>query len=191
MLRVAVVDDHHAVRLGLQAAIRAEPGLAVTGVSADGAGVPAMLRAASPDVVLLDYRLPDTDGLSLCRTIKGQSSAPGVILYSAFADAAMIVPAAVAGADAIVHKGGHTRGLLDTIRLVARGGKAMPAVPPGLLEAVGALLDEQDLPVLALLLEGAEPAVIAEALALVPDELAGRIDGMLQRLHVPVALGTG
>src|SRR5918998_540414 len=125
MLRVAVVDDHHAVRLGLQAAIRAEPGLAV------------------------------------------------------------------AGADAIVHKGGHTRGLLDTIRLVARGGKAMPAVPPGLLEAVGALLDEQDLPVLALLLEGTEPAVIAEALALVPDELAGRIDGMLQRLHVPVALGTG
>jgi DNA-binding NarL/FixJ family response regulator len=64
MIRVAVVDDHHAVRLGLHAAIRSEPGLVHTGVASNGAGVASMLERSRPDVILLDYYLPDADGLT-------------------------------------------------------------------------------------------------------------------------------
>jgi len=67
VIRVAIADDHHAVRLGLHAAIRSEPGLVPVGAASDGRGLAPLLRTTDPDVVLLDYHLPDTDGLTLCR----------------------------------------------------------------------------------------------------------------------------
>jgi DNA-binding NarL/FixJ family response regulator len=191
MIRVAVVDDHHAVRLGLHAAIRSEPGLVHTGVASNGAGVASMLERSRPDVILLDYHLPDADGLTLCRQIKSEPPAPGVILYSAFADAAMTVPALVAGADGIVHKGGPTRELFHAIRVVARGGEVLPPVSPPLLEAAGALLDPEDLPILGMLLDRIPTDEIAETLRVVGPELRARIDRMLRRLRVPVPAGAG
>lgn len=187
MIRVAVVDDHHAVRLGLNAALRSEPGLVPTGVARDGAGVRSMLDGNRSDVVLLDYHLPDTDGLTLCRRIKAKPRAPGVILYSAFADAAMTVPAFVAGADGIVHKGGPARELFDAIRLVARGGDVLPPIAPPLLEAASAVLDADDLPILGMLLERTPSEDIARALRLSPADLGMRIEQILDRLKVPVS----
>ena len=189
MIRVAVVDDHHAVRLGLHAAIRSEPGLVPAGTASDGAGVAPMLYRTQPDVILLDYHLPDADGLTLCRRIKSQSPAPGVILYSAFADSAMTVPALVAGADGIIHKGGPTRELFHAIRVVARGGDALPPVSRPQLEAAGAALDAEDLPILGMLLERTPTGEIAETLRLTGPDLRARIDGMLRRLRVPVPAG--
>jgi DNA-binding NarL/FixJ family response regulator len=186
MIRVAVVDDHHAVRLGLHAALRSEPGLIATGVARDGAGVPSMLERARPDLIVLDYHLPDTDGLTLCRQIKSDPPAPGVILYSAFADAAMTVPAFVAGADGIMHKGGPARELFEAIRLVARGAHALPPVSPPLLEAARTALDPHDRPILEMLLERAPTEEITRTLRLTPADLRARTDQILRRLTVPV-----
>lgn len=186
MIRVAVVDDHHAVRLGLHAAIRSEPGLIPAGTASDGASVAPMLYRTRPDVVLLDYHLPDADGLSLCRQIKAQPPAPGVILYSAYAEEAMTVPAVVAGADGILHKGGPARELLEAIRRVARGGHAMPPVSPPLLEAAGEALDLDDLPILGMLIDRTPATVIAATLRLESAELRDRIDRMLRRLKARV-----
>ncbi len=190
MIRVAVVDDHHAVRLGLHAALRSEPGLVATGVACDGAGVPSMLERARPDLIVLDYHLPDTDGLTLCRRIKSEPPAPGVILYSAFADAAMTVPAFVAGADGIMHKGGPARELFEAIRLVARGGHVLPPVSPPLLEAAGTALCPHDLPILEMLLERTPTEEIAQTLRLTPADLRARIGLMLRRLKLPVPPAT-
>jgi DNA-binding NarL/FixJ family response regulator len=189
MIRVAVVDDHHAVRLGLHTAIRSEPGLLPAGVASTGAGVASMLERSRPDVILLDYHLPDADGLTLCRQIKSQPPAAGVILYSAFADSAMTVPALVAGADGIVHKGGPTRELFHAIRVVARGGDALPPVSRPLLEAAGAVLDPADVPILGMMLDRTPTEEIAETLRLAGPDLRERIDGMLRRLRVPVPAG--
>jgi DNA-binding NarL/FixJ family response regulator len=186
MIRVAIVDDHHAVRLGLHAAIRSEPGLVPAGAASDGAGLAPMLYRTKPDVVLLDYQLPDTDGLTLCRRIKSQPPAPAVILYSAFADATLTVPAFVAGADGILHKGGPARELFEGIRRVARGGDVMPPVVPSLLEAAGQVLDPDDLPILGMLLDRASVVEIADALRLEASDVRGRIDRMLRRLMEPV-----
>ena len=190
MIRVAIVDDHHAVRSGLYAAIRSEPGLVHAGSASDGAGVAPMLYRTQPDVVLLDYHLPDADGLTLCRQIKSEPPAPAVILYSAFADVAMTVPAFVAGADGILPKAGPARELFEAIRRVARGGDFMPAVSPPLFEAAGHALDPDDLPILGMLLDRTPAADIANTLRLEPAELRDRIDLMLRRLKVPVPSGT-
>ena len=186
MIRVAVVDDHHAVRLGLHAAIRSEPGLVPAGVATNGAGVAPMLYRTQPDVILLDYHLPDIDGLTLCRRIKSEPPAPAIILYSAFADDTLTVPAFVAGADGILHKGGPARELFEGIRRVARGGDAMPPVSPPLFEAAGQALDPEDLPILGMLLDRTPAAEIASALRLEAPELRDRVDHMLRRLKVPV-----
>src|SRR5689334_17205420 len=69
-IRVAVVDDHAAIRLGLTAAIDAQPGMVCAGVAADADEAHPLLHRTRPDVVVLDYHLPRVDGLELCRRIK-------------------------------------------------------------------------------------------------------------------------
>lgn len=186
MITVAIVDDHHAVRLGLRAALLSEAGLEPVGSAANAGETAALLYRTRPDVVLLDYHLPGMDGLTLCRRIKADVPAPAVVLYSAFADPSMTVPAIVAGADAIVHKGGQPRELFDAIRQTARGDKALPPVSEPLLEAAAQVLDPEDLPLLGMLVNRTRPAEIAATMRLERAELDQRIAGMLGRLKVPV-----
>jgi DNA-binding NarL/FixJ family response regulator len=189
MIRVAIVDDHHALRLGLDTAIRSEPGLVPAGVAATAAELAPVLYRNRPDVVLLDYNLPDLDGLTVCRNIKSQIPAPGVILYSAFADASMTVPAIVAGADGIVNKGVPARELFEAIRAVARGGDALPAISGELLEAASLALDEEDLPILGMLIDRTATHDIADTLRLELPVLRRRIGRMLGRLQASVGRG--
>jgi DNA-binding NarL/FixJ family response regulator len=186
MITVAVVDDHPAVRLGLRTALLSEPGLEPVGTAANAAEASVLLYRARPHVVLLDYQLPGTDGLAFCRRIKSDVPSPGVVLYSAFADAAMTVPAVVAGVDAIIHKGGQTRDLFDAIRHVARGDKVLPAVSESLLEAAALALDPDDLPLLGMLVNHTPPADIASTLRLEHVQLNRRIAAILGRLKVRV-----
>jgi DNA-binding NarL/FixJ family response regulator len=183
VIRVAVVDDHHAVRLGLRAALLSEPGLEAVGSATSAADADPLLHRTRPDVVLIDYQLPGEDGLTLCRRVKSGIPAPGVVLYSAFADAAMTVPAIVAGVDAIVHKAGQTRDLFDAIRRAARGDTTLPEIDEALLQAAGQALDPGDLPLLGMLIHRTPPAEIAATLRIEPAELDRRIDGMLRRLR--------
>ena len=91
MIRVAIVDDHQAVRLGLHTALHSEPGLIPVGSAAGRADLEPLLYRTAPDVVLLDYYLDGEDGLTVCRRLKSAVPAPAVVLYSAYADPSMIV----------------------------------------------------------------------------------------------------
>src|SRR5690348_14943470 len=186
MIRVAIVDDHPAVRLGLRAALTAEPGLTAVGAAASAAELSPLLYRTDPDVVLLDYHLPDIDGLTLCREIKLAAPSRRVILYSAFADDSMTVPAIVAGADGIIHKGVRPQQLFEAVRVVAGGGDALPPVYPVHLEAAGIQVDAEDLPILAMLVDGTPARDIAATLAITDSQLARRVRRMLDRLKVPV-----
>jgi DNA-binding NarL/FixJ family response regulator len=134
VIRVAIVDDHPALRAGLRAALESEWGLEPAGEAARAEDVPALAYRTRPDVVLVDYHLPGRDGLAVCLELKGDVPAPGVVLYSAYADASLVVPAIVAGADAIVHKGAPAAELFAAVRAVAGGATAFPPVPAEQLE---------------------------------------------------------
>jgi len=153
MIRVAIVDDHPAVRLGLTSALRSEPGLVPVGIAGNAAEMQPLLYRTRPDVVLLDHSLPDCDGLTLCHAIKAQAPAPAVLVYSAFADASMTVPAIVAGADGVLDKGLPARELFEAIRRVHAGESAIPSVSPAHLQVAAAALQERDLPILGMLVE--------------------------------------
>jgi DNA-binding NarL/FixJ family response regulator len=188
LVRVVVVDDHPAIRMGLKLAIASHPGLICVGAASDGEEMWPLLERARPDVVVLDYQLPRASGLELCRRIKRDVLAPAVLLYSAYADPALVVPALVAGADGIVHKSAPTRELFESLRAVADGGSRTPPLIPELLHAAYTVLDAEDRPVLELVVKRTPRWQIAATLGLGTAELDERLGRMLARLHVASAV---
>ena len=189
LIRVAVVDDHAAIRLGLSSAIAARPGFVCVGVLSDGELVDALLYRSRPDVVILDYALPRTNGLELCRRIKQDPLAPAVVLYSGYVDPALTVPALVVGVDAMVHKGSPARELFEALATVARGGKYLPQLIPELVQAAAAALECADRPVLELLVEGISLSEVAARLGLTAAQVDDRTSRILEGLQLPVGSG--
>jgi len=189
-IRVVIVDDHAAIRLGLKSAIAARPGLVCVGVASNGEELDPLLYRTRPDVVILDYHLPRTDGLLLCRRIKADVPSPAVLLYSAYADPALVVPAVIAGADGIVHKAAPARELFEAIHTVASGGTHLPALIPELLSAARAAVDAEDRPIFDLLTASMPRSEIHARTGLSAGALDDRVDRMLARLRVPVGRPT-
>jgi DNA-binding NarL/FixJ family response regulator len=190
MIRVLVVDDHPAVRAGLVAVLRSEPGLVPVGAAADQDGALGEARRRRPDVALVDYHLRDVDyhlrdgdGLLLCRDLKSLPAPPRVLIYSAFADGGLGLPATIAGADGLVDKGTPTEELFERVRTVARGQTALQVTPQA-MSAGAARLETRDLPILGMLLERTPPAEIAKVLRLDERELDSRVEAMLTRLRI-------
>ena len=184
MIRVLIVDDHPAMLAGLTAVLRAEPGLSPVGAVSAGDDVEGALGRTAPDVVLLDYHLPGDDGLRVCRRLKRAPGSPAVLLYSAYADASLAIPAILAGADGLLNKSTPAPELYDALRSVARGDRLLPPVGRELMHSASERLDAEDLPILGMALDGTAPPEIAETLRIGEDRLASRLDGMIERLRV-------
>jgi DNA-binding NarL/FixJ family response regulator len=120
MIRVLVVDDHPVLRAGLEAVLRAEPGFRCVGGAEDGAALWALLRRMAPDVVVLDHRLGDEDGIELCRAVRAEPKAPAVLLYTADPSPSVERQALAAGAHGIVDKAVGVDVLFDAIRVAGR-----------------------------------------------------------------------
>lgn len=187
MIRILVVDDHPAVRAGLQTVIDGECGLVAAGVAAGEHELWPMLYRVRPDVVLLDYHLPGNDGLTLCRQIKATAPpVPAVMIYSAYAGADLAVPAVVAGADAAIHKQAPATELFDAIRQLADGAQVLPELSARTMTCAAELVPVEDRPILAMRLSGSPLSDIAQTLRLAPEDLAHRVDRILGRLRVGV-----
>jgi DNA-binding NarL/FixJ family response regulator len=120
MIRVLVVDDHPVLRAGLEAVLRSEPGFVCVAVAADGAEMARALRRTAPDVVVLDRRLGDEDGLALCATLRSEPDAPEVVIYTADDSPDMDRRARAAGACGAVAKERDIGELFDALRLAVR-----------------------------------------------------------------------
>jgi DNA-binding NarL/FixJ family response regulator len=120
MIRVLVVDDHPVLRAGLEAVLRAEPGFRCVGAAGDGEEMWCLLARTQPDVVVLDLRLGDEDGVALCRAIRAGEEPPAVLLYTADVTDDLRVMARAAGAADAVEKVRPVDELFDAIRLAGR-----------------------------------------------------------------------
>jgi DNA-binding NarL/FixJ family response regulator len=116
---------------------------------------------------------------------------PAVLLFSAYADAKLVVAARLAGADGIVSKSAPAPELYDAIRTVAGKGEVMPPVERQLLLDAAERLEGDDLPILGMVLENTPHAEIARTLRIEPADLSSRLDRMIARLRVEVPLGSG
>ncbi len=187
MIRILVVDDHPAMRAGLVAVLRAEHDLVPLDSASSVQDLWPALHSTRPDVVVLDYHMPGDDGLVVCRRIKREVPAPAVLLYSAYADAALTIPARLAGVDGLVNKSVPASELYDAIRRVARGERVLPATSRELLDAAARQLDADDLPILGMRLDDTPIGEMASALGTEPADVSRRLDRMISRLKVAVA----
>jgi DNA-binding NarL/FixJ family response regulator len=181
--RVLVVDDHSAVRSGIEALLAGEPDLEPVGTASGATEALALARQTRPDVAIVDFQLGDSDGLALCRQLKDLPEPVRVVVYSAYADGPLALAGVIAGADGVVHKAALATELCDAVRAVAAGRRVIPPAAPGAQAVVAARLDPQDLPILAMLIDGTEPDEIAKVLGMQPRWLAARRWAMLERLR--------
>ncbi len=187
MIRIVIVDDHPALRTGLDTVLAGEPGLIPVGAAGSPNELWPLLNARKPDVVLLDYHLPGgEDGLQLCRRIKARLLAPKVLLYSAYAGSSLSIPATVAGADGVVGKGIPARELYEAIRRVASGERVLPPIAPELMRDATERLDPEDMPILGMLLHDTSVSDIASLVHLDVGAVERRVDQIIARLRVEV-----
>lgn len=121
MTGVFLVDDHEIVRRGIAHLIAAELGLEVVGESATARGTLARIAAAQPDVALLDMKLPDGNGIELCRSIRSAHPDISCLILTAYDDDAASTAAVVAGASGYVLKNIRGRHLIESIIKVSGG----------------------------------------------------------------------
>jgi DNA-binding NarL/FixJ family response regulator len=136
MTRVLLADDQSLVRTGFRMILKAEPGIDVVGEAADGAEAVALARELRPDVVLMDIRMPGTDGIEATRQIAGGGDgSPAVLVLTTFDLDAYVYEALRAGASGFLLKDAPEDQLVAGIRIVADGGSLFaPAVTRRLIE---------------------------------------------------------
>ncbi|WP_262348003.1 response regulator transcription factor [Cellulosimicrobium cellulans] len=136
-VRVAVVDDQAMVRLGLRMIVDHEPDLTVVAEAADGAAALDSIRATRPDVVLMDVRMPEVDGIEATGAVRADPrlAEVRVVVLTTFDDEEYVAGALRAGADAFLLKGTDPGTLVTAVRRVHAGGSLLdPAVTPMVLD---------------------------------------------------------
>jgi DNA-binding NarL/FixJ family response regulator len=138
-VRVLLADDHAAIRAGMRMLLEAAGDVVVVGEAADGAAAVTNARALRPDVVLMDVRMPGTDGLAATRTVVGEGLAEVLVLTTFDLDE-YVDEALRAGAAGFLLKSAEPGALVDAVRRVAAGdGVLAPEVTRRLLRQLARL----------------------------------------------------
>ncbi len=192
VITVFLVDDHELVRRGVAELVDDEPDLTVVGQASSVAEALARIPALRPDVAVLDVRLPDGNGVELCRDLR--TALPGLrcLMLTSFTDADSMVDAVLAGAEGYVIKDVKGLQLVDAIRRVGSGetlldGRAVAALVAELRATTGkpgplAGLSEQELVLLDLLGESLTNRQIAERMFLAEKTVKNYVSRLLAKL---------
>jgi DNA-binding NarL/FixJ family response regulator len=121
MIRVLIVDDDALVRAGLTMMLDGADGISVVGEASDGAHVPAALDAHMADIVLMDIRMPQVNGISATQRVRGRPNPPEVIVLTTFDSDENVLRALRAGASGFLLKDSPPGEIADAIRRVAAG----------------------------------------------------------------------
>ena len=126
---VFVLDDQEIVRRGVRSLLEAEPDIRVIGEAGTASAALASIPALRPDVAVLDVRLPDGDGVSVCREVR--SRAPGVacLMFTAFSDDQALLDSILAGAAGYLLKQIRGSDLVGAIRIAASGQSLLDLAP--------------------------------------------------------------
>jgi DNA-binding NarL/FixJ family response regulator len=191
-IRVLLGDDHTLVREGLRRYIESTDGIEVLGEASTGAEMVALARETEPDIVVLDIRMPEMDGIEAARLISEQVPGIRVVMLTAYDDRHFVVEAVRAGAKGYVLKSKDAEHLLQAVRLVHDGHMVIdPELVVALADElavakdrdVGAeTLTEREVEVLQLLAFGYTNRDIAGRLFISPDTVKTHLEHIYQKL---------
>jgi DNA-binding NarL/FixJ family response regulator len=197
-ITVLVADDHPLVREGLRSILTA-PDIQVIGEAGSGRQAVALAAQLSPDVVLMDIRMPDMDGLAALQAITEANSSARVIIITTYRSTSYLLRALAAGAAGFVLKDIPREELLSTVRAVASGQSRVdrnflqnvlrslddaPNTQPDEPAMLPESLTPREMDVLRLLVEGLTNQGIAQALTLSPGTVKSYLQTVFQKLDV-------
>jgi len=191
-VRVFLLDDHEVVRRGIRDLLEAEDDLEVVGEAGTVEEAVGRILATSPDVCVLDVRLPDGTGVEVCREVRERRPELACLMLTSFSDDEALLEAVLAGASGYLLKQVRGSDLVDAVRRVAAGESLLdPALTATLLrriregtgedERLGALT-EQERKVLHLLAEGRTNRQIADELFLAEKTVKNYVSNLLAKL---------
>ncbi|MEU3709920.1 response regulator [Streptomyces catenulae] len=197
-IRVFLVDDHEVVRRGLRDLIDDAPGMEVAGEAATADQAVARGPALRPDVAVLDVRLPDGDGIAVCRELRSRMPGLACLMLTSFDDEDALLDAIMAGAAGYVLKQIQGADLVSAVRTVATGQSMLdPATTARLMRSLRgpgeakapeeerlAVLSERERAVLELIGEGLTNRQIAHRLRLSEKTVKNHISRLLGKLGV-------
>jgi DNA-binding NarL/FixJ family response regulator len=192
MIRVFLLDDHEVVRRGLAELLQHEGDIEVVGESGSAVQAAARIPALRPDVAILDARLPDGNGIDVCRDVRAvDSSIKGLILTS-YEDDEALFAAIMAGAAGYVLKQIRGTDLVDAVRRVAAGQSLLdPAITARVLERIRngieeprelKLLTEQERRILEYVAQGLTNREIAARMFLADKTVKNYVSSVLAKL---------
>jgi len=186
VIRVLIADDHPVVCLGLLGIINGQPDMTVVGQARTGTQAVALARKHSPDVILMDLRMPEMSGVEAIAAIRAERPESAVIVLTTYQGDEDIRKAIAAGAQAYLVKGMSHLKLLDAIRSVRAGNQYFPrsiwnSVPAKLNRSA---LSPRELDILRLIVKGLSNQEIADALNITRGTVKWHVNIILRRLDV-------
>jgi DNA-binding NarL/FixJ family response regulator len=195
MIRVLVVDDDHLMRAGLVELLGADPEIAVAGHADSGTRAVEMVQLTAPDVVLMDIRMPNGDGIEATRRIVATAPATRVLVLTTFEQDDYLFDALDAGASGFLLKRTRPEDLLDAIHVVADGDALLdPAVTRRVIDRLGrrpsidppevrlSILTARERDVLAGITRGLSNAEIASELIIEESTVRTHVKKIFQKL---------
>ncbi|MFB9724738.1 response regulator, partial [Planobispora longispora] len=194
VIRVVLVDDHEVVRRGVAALLDSEDDIEVVGEAGTAESAVARIIALQPDVAVLDVRLPDGNGVDVCREVR--SALPGLacLMLTSFADDDALFDAVMAGASGYVLKQIHGSDLVGAVRTVASGQSLLdPQTTAAMLARLReqesrkdplAALSAQERQILELIGEGMTNRQIGERMFLAEKTVKNYVSNLLGKLDM-------
>ncbi|PGH51019.1 response regulator transcription factor [Streptomyces sp. Ru87] len=198
-MRIVLADDERMVRTALRAILESEPDLTVAGEAVTGAEAVALVRELRPDVVLMDVRMPEVDGIRATETLlRVMPDPPRIVVVTTFENDSYVYDALRAGASGFLLKRVTADELVGAVRLVARGDSLLfPAAVRALAAEHAAArarpvpaapwterLTEREAEVLRLMAAGLSNAEISGRLRVGPATTKSHVAGVLAKLEV-------
>ncbi|MFD8809441.1 response regulator [Streptomyces sp. NPDC059597] len=192
-IKVLLVDDHQVVRRGLRTFLEVQDDIEVVGEAADGAEGVALAEELRPEIVLMDVKMPGTDGIEALRRLRELANPARVLIVTSFTERRTVVPALRAGAAGYVYKDVDPDALAAAIRSVHAGHVLLQAeVADALLsqeetnpgQGRGGSLTEREREVLGLIADGRSNREIARALVLSEKTVKTHVSNILMKLDL-------
>jgi two-component system response regulator DevR len=193
-IRVFLLDDHEVVRRGVKELLDAEPDLEVVGEASSAAEALARVPAVRPDVAVLDVRLPDGDGVTVCRELRSQLPELRCLMLTSFSDDEALFDAIMAGASGYVLKQIRGSDLVGAVRTVAGGGSLLdPRATAAVLERMRApkaddplsSLTEQERTIVNLIGDGLTNREIGQQMFLAEKTVKNYVSNVLPKHGLP------